>query len=167
MLNPFFINHGPIPLSDILIILNIKNDTYKNEIIEDIKDLTNATKKNITFFEPSLLLWAHIISINDSGLAIINFGKRDVSFDLGNPIPINIYRNRKIFKKIKYNSTSLSIYKLNDQHAFLRHNNKIKLKIGDLISFGVSHPCITIDKWRCIYLINSNHDIIDVYKTFF
>ena len=50
MLNPFFINHGPKPLSDILEILNIKNDTYENVTIEDIKDLTNASKKNITFF---------------------------------------------------------------------------------------------------------------------
>ncbi|MDA9749185.1 hypothetical protein N9U75_03430, partial [Pelagibacteraceae bacterium] len=129
--------------------------------------LTSILKKNNTFFKPSLLLWAHVISINESGLAIINFGKRDASFDLGNPIPINVYRNKKIFKKIKYKSNNLSIYKLNDQHAFLKYNNKLKLNIGDLISFGVSHPCITLDKWRYIYLINSNHDIIDIYKTFF
>ena len=50
MLNPFFINRGPISLYDVLKLLNIKNETFKNEAIEDIKDLTNATKKNITFF---------------------------------------------------------------------------------------------------------------------
>ena len=50
MLNPFFINRGPIFLYDVLKLLNIKNETFKNEAIEDIKDLTNATKKNITFF---------------------------------------------------------------------------------------------------------------------
>ena len=43
----------------------------------------------------------HVISVKDKGIAIINFGKRDVSFDLGNPIPLNIYRNSKILKEFK------------------------------------------------------------------
>ncbi len=143
---------------------------YYEKKIKYIKNrniCNDLSKKNSTFFEPSLLLWSHVISINDSGLAIINFGKRDVSFDLGNPIPINIYRNKKIFKDIKNNSMKLNVFKLNDQHAFLKYNNKSELKIGDLISFGITHPCITVDKWRYIYLVNSNYDIIDVYKTFF
>ena len=142
---------------------------YENKIKQLYKrNLINRfSNKNKTFFRPSLLLWSHVISINDFGTAIINFGKRDVSFDLGNPIPINIYRDKKIFKTIKPLSTNLKVIKLNDQHAFLKYNSKMKICIGDLISFGVSHPCITIDKWKYIYLINQKHDIIDAYKTFF
>ena len=97
----------------------------------------------------------------------MNFGKRDVSFDLGNPIPINIYRNKKIYKNYKVISKNLNIIKLNDQHAYLKYNSEIKLKIGDLISFGVSHPCITFDKWKYVYLVNSKLDVVDVYRTFF
>ena len=41
------------------------------------------------------------------------------------------------------------------------------LNVGDLISFGLSHPCITFDKWRYFYLVNSKFYIVDVHKTFF
>ena len=132
------------------------------------RNLTSKlSKKNNIFFQPSLLLWSHVISIKDKGIAIINFGKRDVSFDLGNPIPLKIYRNRKMLKEFKNISANLKIFKLNDQHAFLRFNKNIKLHIGDLISFGVSHPCITFDKWRYFYIIDKKFYIIDIHKTFF
>ena len=137
------------------------NNLKKRNIIKSISD------KNKIFFKPSLLLWSHVLSINDNGIAIVNFGKRDVSFDLGNPIPINVYRNKKKYRNNETKPNNLNVIKLNDQHAFLKYNNKIKLNIGDLISFGISHPCITLDKWKYVFLINSKFDVIDVYQTFF
>ena len=50
MSNPFFTNHGPIYISSILKLLNIKNEFNNDLAIEDIKDLTSAAQKNITFF---------------------------------------------------------------------------------------------------------------------
>ena len=129
--------------------------------------IDRLSKKNNIFFEPSLLLWSHIISIKDDGIAIINFGKRDVSFDLGNPIAINIYRNSKKLKEIKNISSNLKVFRLNDQHAFLKFNPNVKLHIGDLISFGISHPCTTFDKWRYVYIVDKKFYIIDTLKTFF
>ncbi len=137
------------------------NNLKKRNIIKSVSD------KNKFFFKPSLLLWSHVLSINDNGIAIVNFGKRDVSFDLGNPIPINVYRNNKIYRNNETKPNNLNVFKLNDQHAFLKYNNKIRLNIGDLISFGISHPCITLDKWKYVFLINSKFDVIDVYQTFF
>ena len=137
------------------------NNLKKRNIIKSVSD------KNKFFFKPSLLLWSHVLSINDNGIAIVNFGKRDVSFDLGNPIPINVYRNNKKYRNNETKPNNLNVFKLNDQHAFLKYNNKIKLNIGDLISFGISHPCITLDKWKYVFLINSKFEVIDVYQTFF
>ena len=142
---------------------------YENKISHLRKRnlISKLSKKNNIFFQPSITLWSHVISIKDKGIAIINFGKRDVSFDLGNPIPLNIYRNSKILKEFKNIPNNLKIFKLNDQHAFLKFNKNIKLNIGDLISFGVSHPCITFDKWRYFYIIDKKFYIIDIHKTFF
>ena len=51
MSHPFFKNHGPLLVSDILKTLNIIVDfNYKNQKINDIKDLNSATKNDITFF---------------------------------------------------------------------------------------------------------------------
>ena len=51
MANPFFKNKGPLNLFKILNILDLKNDTFKNDInITDVKDLQNADSKSITFY---------------------------------------------------------------------------------------------------------------------
>ena len=51
MHNPFFKNHGPLLISEILNILKIVNDRIDpNHEVKDIKDLANSKKDEITFF---------------------------------------------------------------------------------------------------------------------
>ena len=50
MLNPFFRNHGPFNIIEILKILNINPKNFKNQNVQDIKDLSNSTSKDLTFF---------------------------------------------------------------------------------------------------------------------
>jgi UDP-3-O-[3-hydroxymyristoyl] glucosamine N-acyltransferase len=51
MPNPFFNNHGPFKISDILQTLNLKSDeTYSNANVNDIKDLNTSNRNDITFF---------------------------------------------------------------------------------------------------------------------
>jgi UDP-3-O-[3-hydroxymyristoyl] glucosamine N-acyltransferase len=51
MSNPFFKNHGPFKISEILNFLGIENnDLNKNFEIHDIKDLITSTDNDLTFF---------------------------------------------------------------------------------------------------------------------
>ena len=51
MSHPFFKNHGPFKISEIVNLLNINFDNSFNEKeIYDIKDLFSSTKNDITFF---------------------------------------------------------------------------------------------------------------------
>jgi len=51
MSNPFFKNNGPFEINKLLKKTNIKTDSlFKNIKIEDIKDLSSASNKDITFF---------------------------------------------------------------------------------------------------------------------
>ena len=51
MTNPFFKNTGPFNIEKLLSKVDIKNiDSHKKDKIFDIKDLTTATKKDLTFF---------------------------------------------------------------------------------------------------------------------
>jgi len=51
MSNSFFVNHGPLDILEVLKVLELKNDTsLKDKKIFDIKDLSTATEKDITFF---------------------------------------------------------------------------------------------------------------------
>ena len=51
MSNPFFSNHGPFKIDDILQTLNLKsNEMSVNENVNDIKDLIASNTNDITFF---------------------------------------------------------------------------------------------------------------------
>jgi len=51
MSNPFFLNHGPIDILDILKIIGISyKKNYSQNQVFDIKDLVTATNKDITFY---------------------------------------------------------------------------------------------------------------------
>ena len=50
MANPFFKNHGPFNILEILKLLNINSNKPFKQNIHDIKDLLNATNDDLTFF---------------------------------------------------------------------------------------------------------------------
>ena len=38
----------------------------------------------------------------------------------------------------------------NDQHCHMRVPANSPLQVGDMVGFGISHPCLTFDKWQVI-----------------
>ena len=51
MNNPFFINHGPFKIESLLYFLDISNiDNFKDDLIQDVKDLNSAKSSDLTFF---------------------------------------------------------------------------------------------------------------------
>ena len=54
-----------------------------------------------------------------------------------------------------------------DQHAYLKIAAHDDLRIGDMIGFDISHPCLTFDKWRVLPVLNAEYEVIDVVETFF
>ena len=56
---------------------------------------------------------------------------------------------------------------LNDQHCGLEIPADSPLQVGDMVSFGISHPCTTFDKWRVICIVDENYDIVSAIQTFF
>jgi D-serine dehydratase len=56
---------------------------------------------------------------------------------------------------------------LNDQHLFLDAPADTPLRLGDMVGFGISHPCTTFDKWRMLAVVNDDYDVIDTVTTAF
>jgi D-serine deaminase-like pyridoxal phosphate-dependent protein len=54
-----------------------------------------------------------------------------------------------------------------DQHAFMTVAPGCELKIGDIIAFGTSHPCLTFDKWRSGCLVGDDLTVIESFDTCF
>lgn len=115
-------------------------------------------------FQPALELWSSVLSRPQPELAILGFGKRDTSFDLGYPAPSLV---RESNGNMRIAQGTMMVTRMNDQHAYVRLPKDDPLVVGDLVGCGISHPCTTLDKWPLIALIDADYQIIGGIRTFF
>ena len=116
---------------------------------------------------PALQLWAYVQSIPEPDRAIIGLGKRDSAFDAGMPEPARHYRPGTAAPRDIATSEGWEIFGLMDQHAYLRIPAGADLKVGDMIAFDISHPCLTFDKWRQVLVVDPSYRVTEVIETFF
>lgn len=113
---------------------------------------------------PALRVWAQVLSHPEPGLFICSMGKRDVSHDLDLPRPLATYREGRLLPGA---AAHLRVAQLNDQHAYLEADvGAPALAVGDVIEFGISHPCTCLDKWRLIHGMTDDV-VVDLYPTYF
>jgi D-serine dehydratase len=62
---------------------------------------------------------------------------------------------------------ALTVTRLNDQHAFLSVAPESVLAVGDIIAFGISHPCTCLDRWRVILSLDADGVVTRVLPTQF
>jgi D-serine dehydratase len=114
---------------------------------------------------PALEVWSMVQSRPQPDLMICAMGKRDVGSDVGLPQPIAWCRpNRDREAKVL---SDCAVVGLNDQHAIVRIPQDCRLRVGDLVGFGVSHPCTTFDRWPLLYMIGKDGAVLDGISTFF
>lgn len=113
---------------------------------------------------PALEVWGAIISRPEPTLALANFGKRDVSYDIELPIPLWLVRRDGDLTDVK---DDLKIVELNDQHAYIQVPADFAIQPGDLLGVGISHPCTAFDKWRAIPVVDDDYMVISAVQTFF
>ncbi len=117
----------------------------------------------VNAFKPALRLWAEVISKSSDGMAICGLGMRDSSIDQGLPVPIRLWRDGAIVAGLEASSQTM---KLNDQHSFVSVKD-VEFKVGDVIEFGIRHPCTCIDKHNIIYSLDANSVVVGAFETFF
>ena len=119
---------------------------------------------------PALQIWAYVQSIPEPEKAIVAMGKRDASFDSGFPTSALHFRpdeNELGAAAPKASPSHWKITKMMDQHAFLQIAAGDDLRVGDMIAFDISHPCLTFDKWRTMPVVNAQYQVVDIVETFF
>jgi D-serine deaminase-like pyridoxal phosphate-dependent protein len=112
----------------------------------------------------ALELWSTVTSRPEAGLALANFGKRDVSHDVEMPIPLAVWHRAT---GVVGEASGVQVSALNDQHAYLRVEPGIDLAVGDMLCCGISHPCTSFDKWRLIPLVDDCYTVTGAVQTFF
>jgi D-serine dehydratase len=115
---------------------------------------------------PALQLWACVQSVPDADKAIIAMGKRDAAFDAGYPEPAQHFRPGRDAAPAA-SPAHWKITGMMDQHAYLSIGAGDDIRVGDMIAFDISHPCLTFDKWRHLLLLDDDYRCIDLVQTFF
>jgi D-serine dehydratase len=91
-------------------------------------------------------------------------GKRDVSYD-DLPVPLKWLRpERGVSADV---APGHEVTGLNDQHCHLRIPADSPLAVGDMVCFGISHPCLTFDKWQVIPVVDDDYNVISAVRTYF
>ena len=114
-------------------------------------------------FRPTLRVWAEVLSRPEPDLAICGMGKRDVSFDEGLPMPLSVHRDGQALNARPQGE----VVRLNDQHAFLTLKPGEDLEVGDVVEFGISHPCTCIDRYRFIFGLDPQGYVAHAFPTYF
>ena len=116
--------------------------------------------------QPALEVWAQVQSQPEPGLAFANAGKRDLSYDIELPL-VRWWFRPGVHSEPQAIDQSIRVTGLNDQHAYLHFEQEADLRVGDLLGFGISHPCTTFDKWKYLFLVDDDYGISGAIKTFF
>jgi D-serine dehydratase len=114
---------------------------------------------------PALQIWAYVQSMPEENKVILAMGKRDVAFDAGLPSPSLHYRPGDVAPKPVPAHWRLT--RMMDQHAYMQIDGEANLRVGDMIAFDVSHPCLTFDKWRALPVLDEQYRVVNVIRTFF
>jgi D-serine deaminase-like pyridoxal phosphate-dependent protein len=113
--------------------------------------------------QPALEVWGRVLSTPEPGRAMVDVGRRDVSYDAGLP--------QALWRKAATGGPSqdleATVTALNDQHAFLELPAGAELRVGDWVGFGVSHPCTTFDKWNVLMLADAEDRLLELLATRF
>ena len=125
-----------------------------------------------SFLVPALEVWGAVLSVPQPRLAIVGMGRRDASSDQQLPQPLYRWRRSSSSQPEPWRGTTS---RLMDQHAYVEWDERAaegdsgtssggeqvrELRVGDMVGFGVSHPCTTFDKWRWMPLVDERYELL-------
>ncbi|WP_369375815.1 alanine racemase [Promicromonospora sp. Populi] len=133
------------------------------------------TRMGVGPLRPAITVWASVLSAPEPGLVICGLGRRDVSFDIDLPTPL-VLRSPDDAGRLGEGRdlAGVRVTALNDQHAYLSIDPGVDpavgptiesgvdsaIEPGDVIGFGISHPCTTLDKYRTA-LVTRGDDVVE------
>jgi D-serine dehydratase len=107
-------------------------------------------------FVPAFELLASVLSRPEAERVIVGFGRRDAPTDDRLPVLLG----RLGDERHSADTESWEVTAVNDHHAFLRVPANASVTPGEILRFGISHPCGAFDRWRSIPLVDDNRRTI-------
>ncbi|MBI4539100.1 MAG: amino acid deaminase [Gemmatimonadetes bacterium] len=116
--------------------------------------------------QAALEVWSYVQSRPEPQLALLTMGKRDCGFDLGMPVPLAYSRPGRR-ERPQPLPPGYAIVAMNDQHAYLVVPPESELRVGDMIASGISHPCLTFDRWQIMFMVDDDYNVTSAIRTYF
>jgi succinyl-diaminopimelate desuccinylase len=115
---------------------------------------------------PALEVWEAVQAQPEPDLAFATMGKRDVSYDVEMPVAVYCLLHERV-QRPQPTPGGVTADRLNDQHTFITTPDPSPFEIGDMIGFGISHVCTTLDKWRSVLLVDDDDSVSGAIRTYF
>lgn len=127
---------------------------------------------------PAIEVWGRVTSRPEPGRAFVAVGKRDISFDEGLPVVRSVRSVRSARSggsdrpaRVDVRPGTLTVTRLDDQHCYLAVDESdpaaAALAPGDVVVFGISHPCTVFDKWRQLHVLDDDDVVLESIATWF
>ncbi|MDK9361915.1 amino acid deaminase [Lelliottia wanjuensis] len=143
--------------------ITLDHGTYQSS--QDAIIARDATARQVGGeLKPVLELVAMVQSVPQPDMAVANFGKRDAAFDAGLPQAIAHYR---LGQALALKTGAVVSTGIMDQHCMLRLASDSDVRVGDILIFGLSHPCLTFDKWKTLLLVDDEYRVQEEVSTAF
>ena len=115
---------------------------------------------------PAIEIWSYVQSRPEPDRVILTMGKRDCSYSFGLPVPAAWFRPGK-HNEPRVLDDDCAVTRLDDQHAYMAVPPASVLRFGDMICCGISHPTTFVNKWRLLYVIDDDYNVVQAVATFF
>jgi D-serine dehydratase len=136
--------------------------THDSGLYRRVTEPEGAPLPGMPRLEHALEIWGVVQSLPEPGIAIVGAGKRDFSYDVEPPLALWTSRQSKRPQP----ASDLQTLSLWDQHVRLG-DPQGRLEIGDLVGFGISHPCATFDRWTALMLVDEDYRVTGAVTTLF
>lgn len=143
----------------------VHDSHFYEQLIERMLQRSPAAASLGEGLRPALEVWAYVHGRPEPTRLIAGLGKRDVGQDVAMPTALGWHRPGAGGKVLPL--AGHSIVRLDDQHAYLDVPADSPLQAGDMLAFGISHPCTTFDKWRTLFVVDDNLKVVDAIETNF
>jgi D-serine deaminase-like pyridoxal phosphate-dependent protein len=111
-------------------------------------------------FRPAIEAWGSVLSRPEPEVAVIGLGKRDVPSDIEPPIPLRLRDDDRSLAGVR-------VERLMDQHAICRVPAELSLRPGEVVAFGISHPCAAFDRRRVLFELSDDDRVLGAIATVF
>ncbi len=111
-------------------------------------------------FRPAIEAWGSVLSRPEPEVVVIGIGKRDVPFDTDAPIPLRMRDDDRSLD-------GMAVERLMDQHAICRVRASLRLAVGEVVTFGISHPCAAFDRRRVLFELDDDDGVVGAIATLF